>query len=193
MIWAMPALTEPVIASERLRGLPQPTLRAEGLTVRPWAPDDARAVFEAYQDPAIQRWHVRSLIDLAEAMELIGSWQRRWQEATGCEWATVEDATLVGGVAIKRIDRWDGIVEPAYRVAPGARGRNTAGRAVSAVSRWAFEVLGLHRPELIHSTGNHASCRVAARAGLAPEGTMRGRGLHVDGWHDMHLHARLAD
>lgn len=33
--------------------------------------------------------------------------------------------------------------------------------------------------------------RGAAKLGFAVEGTLRGSGRHADGWHDMHLHARL--
>ncbi len=44
----------------------------------------------------------------------------------------------------------------------------------------------------MHSTRNEASCKVALAAGFAPEGTLRESGKHVDGWYDMHLHARLA-
>lgn len=192
MIWAMPALTEPVLETGRLRALGQPRLAADGLMVRPWEPDDAPAVLDAYQDAAIRRWHVRSVTDLSEAAELIGDWRRRWQEETGGDWVVVEDATVVGRVGIKRLDRCDGVGELAYWVLPAARGRSTATRAVNMVSRWAFEALGLHRMELVHAVDNRASCRVAGRAGFALEGTMRGRGLHADGWHDMHLHARLA-
>jgi RimJ/RimL family protein N-acetyltransferase len=42
-----------------------------------------------------------------------------------------------------------------------------------------------------HSTVNAASCRVAERAGFALEGTKRSEAWHTDGWHDMHLHAKI--
>ncbi len=64
---------------------------------------------------------------------------------------------------------------------------------VDDLTQWAFDVLGLHRLELLHATDNHPSCRAAIKAGFYAEGTMRRQGLHRDGWHDMHLHARLAD
>ena len=32
---------------------------------------------------------------------------------------------------------------------------------------------------------------MAAKAGFALEGTKRSALLHADGWHDMHLHARI--
>jgi len=50
---------------------------------------------------------------------------------------------------------------------------------------------GLHRLELTHSVANAASCRVALRAGFVLEGTRRAEGLRTDGWHDMHLPARI--
>jgi RimJ/RimL family protein N-acetyltransferase len=194
MIGAVPSLTEPVVTAGGMRRLEQPTLGADDLTIRPWRPADAPAVLEAYQDPGIQRWHVRSMTDVCEAAVWIGSWPHRWQAETGADWA-VSDAggRVVGRVGIKRLDLWDGIAEFAYWVVPAARGHNTAPRALTAVSLWAFEVLGLHRLELIHATDNRASCRAAGKAGFEPEGTMRRQGQHVDGWHDMHLHARLAD
>ena len=40
---------------------------------------------------------------------------------------------------------------------------------------------------------NPASCRVAVKAGFREEGVRRGAALHADGWHDMHVHALLAD
>jgi RimJ/RimL family protein N-acetyltransferase len=61
------------------------------------------------------------------------------------------------------------------------------------LTTWAFGELRLHRLELSHSTVNPASCRVAENAGYAMEGIKRGEALHADGWHDMHLHARLCD
>jgi RimJ/RimL family protein N-acetyltransferase len=73
-----------------------------------------------------------------------------------------------------------------------ARGRGNASQALRRASRWAFEVAGLHRVELEHSTRNVASCRAAIKAGFEPEGTKRCHGLHVDGFHDMHLHALVS-
>ncbi len=74
-----------------------------------------------------------------------------------------------------------------------ARGRGVATRALRAITDWMFTHVGLHRVYLEHSTRNEASCRVAAGAGFLAEGTKRSAGLHLDGWHDMHLYARVND
>ena len=80
-------------------------------------------------------------------------------------------------------------IEPAVN-ALARRGwrRGVATAATVAVAGWALADLGLHRLELRHSTANPASCRVAAKAGFALEGTLRSAMRHPDGWHDMHLH-----
>lgn len=189
----MPSLADPVVPSGRMRALGQPTLTATGLVIRPWQADDAPAVLGAYQDPAIQHWHVRSMTDLAEASAWITSWPSRWQDETGADWAVTADGAVAGRVGLKQLDLWDGIGELAYWVTPGARGHGVASRAIMAVTGWAVDVLGLHRLELIHSVANIASCRAADKAGFHAEGTLRSHGHHIDGWHDMHLHGHVPD
>ncbi len=80
-----------------------------------------------------------------------------------------------------------------YWTLSGFRGAGTATNAAAAAARWALEDLGLHRLEIHHSTQNETSCRVAERAGFELEGAMRSALLHEDGWHDMHVHARVRD
>lgn len=79
-----------------------------------------------------------------------------------------------------------------YWVVPEARRRGLASRAVETVAAWALEELGLGRVELEHSVRNVESCGVARRAGFAFEGTMIQKWPQTDGWHDVHLHARVA-
>jgi len=186
----MPELAPTAVPAGRLAGQPQPTLAIDELVLRPWRPSDVEAVVAAYRDPEIQRWHVRSM-SAPEARAWLASWPERWRAETGAGWAVTERDAVVGRVGFRSIDLTEGSAELAYWTVPAARGRNIAGRAVETVSRWMFAV-GLHRLELSHSTGNVASCRIAEKVGFGYEGTLRQQTLHADGWHDMHLHARLA-
>ena len=99
----------------------------------------------------------------------------------------------MGRVGFRVISLDEGWAEVAYWTVPAARGRGIAARSVRVVSEWMFRSVGLNRIELNHSTLNTASCRIAQKAGFRYEGTRRRQQLHQDGWHDMHLHARLAD
>jgi RimJ/RimL family protein N-acetyltransferase len=173
-----------------MASLAQPVIHADGVMLRPWQPSDRPVLLAAYADPAIQRWHCRSMTD-DEARDWIAAWPDRWRTETGAGWAVVEASDIVGQVSLRRVVPQEGLAEVSYWVLPSARGRRIAPRALSAVTAWSFDTLGLHRVELFHSTSNFASCQVALHAGFAAEGTKRGEVRHADGWHDMHIHARL--
>ena len=183
----MPSLIVACRPAGFLAALTQPVLTAGDLTLRPWEPADAPAVAGAYEDPAIRQWHARSM-SLDEAAEWVADWPRRWQREADAGWAITGPGVL-GQVSLRHIDLVEGLASISYRVLPAARGRQLASRAVRTLTRWAFDVLGLHRLDILHATGNKASCRVAQRAGYAYEGTLRGQAKHADGWHDMHVHA----
>lgn len=186
----VPSLATPAVPPGSMAALTQPEIHANGLLLRPWQPSDRPTVVAAYADPAIRRWHCRSMSD-EEARDWLASWPRRWRSETGAGWAVLDAGAVAGQISLRWLDLVEGLAEVSYWVLPGARGRRIAPRALSAVTAWSFETLGVHRVEVCHSMANVASCRVAQRAGFAAEGTKRGEARHADGWHDMHLHARL--
>jgi RimJ/RimL family protein N-acetyltransferase len=214
----MPSLVAPALAAGKLSASAQPSIPGDGLLLRPWQESDRAAVVTGYADPAIQRWHCHTMTD-DEAAAWIAAWSRHWHEETGASWAIVDgvvagqtsleqdgavtgpaglrhdgarDGTVAGQVGLRRVDLGEGLAAISYWVLPEFRGRRIAPRALAALTSWAFGQLGLHRLELSHSTANQASCRVAERAGYRVEGVKRSEARHADGWHDMHLHARLA-
>jgi RimJ/RimL family protein N-acetyltransferase len=128
-----------------------------------------------------------------EARAWVDSWPGRWAQESGGGWAIASASGLLGQISLRRLNLMGGIGEVSYWVLPAARGHRVATRALCALSVWVFDHLNLHRVELAHSTMNPASCRVAGNAGYKFEGIKRREALHRDGWHDMHLHARLAD
>lgn len=187
----MPSLVPPVVPAGTLSRSAQPGLvAAESWLLRPWLVIDVPVEVEAYGDPAIQQWNLRSMNDL-EATEWIEGWADRWRAETDAGWAVTErvSGSVLGRVSLRRIDLEQGLAEVTYWVLPRARDQGIAVAATSAVCRWALGEVGLHRIELVHSVDNHASCRVASKTGFGLEGTLRSALLHPDGWHDMHLHA----
>ncbi|MFC6020966.1 GNAT family N-acetyltransferase [Plantactinospora solaniradicis] len=190
----MPSLVPPVLPAGSLHSLRQPHLAAEGgLRLRPWRVDDAATVRAAFDCPEIQRWHMRRLDTDAEARDWTAQWPARWAAETDASWALVDGPVdrPVGQVGLRNVTLVEGSAELSYWVLPAARGAGVAGRAVTALTRWAFDTLGIHRLVLLHSTRNRASCRVAGKVGYRTEGVLRQAMLHADGWHDVHLHARL--
>ena len=184
----VPATVEP----GAFRSVPQNTIPADPIALRPWQADDVGHVGEAFRDPDVQRWHLRSL-DHGEAATLITSWQQGWTAETSAQWAVTDAASgeVLGRVGLPSVSLYDGIAEISYWVLPAARRRGVATRAARALADWALHDLGLHRLQLMHSVDNPASCRVAQAAGFEAEGLRRSSMRHLDGWHDMHIHARV--
>jgi RimJ/RimL family protein N-acetyltransferase len=173
----------------------QPLLGLDGgLRLRPWAIADADALVAAAADPDIRRWNLLSVQTLDDARARITRMHDRWAAETGAIWAVAEldSDAAIGLAGLNDIALDHGSAEILYWLLPAARGRGAAVEATARLTRWAFEEVGLHRLRLCHSVHNPASCRVAAKAGFALEGTMRSELLHEDGWHDQHLHARIA-
>lgn len=178
----------PTVAPGSLSSTDQPTLVTGAVLLRPWVRDDVPALVSAYQEPEIQRWHARSMT-YQEAEHWVADARAAWSTATRASWAVEAEGRFAGRMTLK-FQLVDGVAAAAYWTRAEARGQGVAPRALAAAVEWAFAV-GFHRVELEHSTLNQASCRVATKAGFAPEGTRRHGVLHADGWHDMHGHGTV--
>lgn len=186
----MPYLAAPAVAPGSLAAHDQPVLRGAGLVARPWSAADVDALVVAYSDPDIQQWHARSM-DALEASEWVAAQAAHWTAERRVDWAVVDlDDAVVGRASLSTMNLADGVAGAGYWVMPDARGQGVAGAALAMVADWAFTV-GFVRIEVEHSTRNPASCRVATKAGYPVEGVRRASAKHADGWHDMHVHARV--
>ncbi|MFI2759176.1 GNAT family N-acetyltransferase [Streptomyces echinatus] len=185
-----------VVPAGRLADRDQPVLPLPGgLELRPWRLDDADAdaLHTAGQDPAISRWNLFTVAGRDEARARIERLHARRRAETGAIWAVAPTGGAAVGLAgLNDVDLAGGTAGVVYWVLPEGRGRGIAVAATRRLSGWALDELGLHRLVLCHSTANPASCRVAEKAGYTAEGTHRSALLHADGWHDQHVHARVA-
>jgi RimJ/RimL family protein N-acetyltransferase len=75
------------------------------------------------------------------------------------------------GYAVKPHD--PGVAEIGYWLAPEARGRGAATRALRLLSSWALRELPIARLQLTTDVENDASQRVATRAGFTREAVLR--------------------
>ncbi|CAL9571955.1 GNAT family N-acetyltransferase [Streptomyces griseomycini] len=149
------------------------------LTLRPWAPKDAAALAELYEDEAMRRWATAPVHDEPSAARWVAEQRRGWETGERLAFAVEEtrasDARPVGNVVLKRPATGSPSAEVGYWTAAHARGRGVAPRALTALSDWAFATFaheGLSRLELLHQVDNAASCRVAEKSGFVLSGLL---------------------
>jgi RimJ/RimL family protein N-acetyltransferase len=156
--------------------------------------DDRQAVLASSQDPEINRWRHRPHADLADAEAYIRRRAGEWARDERYTWAVCEPTTgeMLGEVELTDIDLCHGTTEVACWALPAARGRGMTSTALSAVLRFAFGGLSLHRATYAWADGNTASARVAAKCGFQVEGLQRSAWV-VDGRRvDVNIAGRLA-
>jgi len=105
----------------------------------------------------------------------LARYEQAWDDGSAAGFAVRDsetgDAVGFAGMVQLELEKEEG--EIGYVVAPSARGRGVAGRAVGLLTRWGFETLGLQRIELRIDPANELSARIAVRAGYRLEGTLR--------------------
>lgn len=160
---------------------------ADGVVaLRRWAPDDAAQIAAACADPLIQHWtRVPAGYGEDDARAFVAGAAARWEAGETAELAVVDaadPARLLGSVGLVLIERERATAEIGYWVAPRARRRGVAARAVELLTAWTFASLPIARMELMPYVGNAASAAVARRAGYALEGSQPARdpGPHRD-------------
>lgn len=152
------------------------TAAGPGLLLRAWTERDIPALLAAHEDPVMRRWSRNPITSAAHARDVIARYDAAWRAGTSFFFAIqVLDADggagdPVGSVSVRGLGADSGRGDVGYWTAAPARGRGVATRALNAVATWAFQ-LPASRPldglELIHTVGNLASCRVAAKTGFA--------------------------
>jgi RimJ/RimL family protein N-acetyltransferase len=153
------------------------TLRGERVVLRPWTEDDIPVILAEIEDPDILRWMpiIPRPYTPADARAFV-------TDELGLgphQFAIVVEDRVVGSIGLRVNENDTG--HAGYWLARSERGRGIVPDALRTLSRYGFEELGLGRMELITDPDNHASQRVAEKAGYQREGVLRSHLLHPDG------------
>jgi len=149
---------------------------------------------ELVRDPDVQRF---TRVPVPTPPEWIETWLAVYEQgrADGTrEGYAIEDAGggFLGLAFAVKIDAESATTELGYVVAPAARGRGVASRALGELTDWAFRDRAMLRCELMISVANAASKHVAARCGYTCEGVLRSMYVRPGLRDDLELWSRLA-
>lgn len=182
--------SSPLRAIPDLSALPR-TIDTPRLHLRPYTLADAEAMFAFAKDPALSRqmsWAAHASVDDTRAY--LASLAD--EAATGQPWAiTLRDGTYIGSIGLEdmqwqvaawRVDR----AELGYWIGPPHQRRGYLTEAASAVVRFGFETIGLHKITVGCFETNQGSRKVIERLGF------RLIGRHEDDvWRDGAWHTQL--
>lgn len=164
-------------------------LTSERLLLRPFTPNDAETVFQACQDPDIQRWTVVPSPYRREDAEIfVGQLvPDGWRTGTSLAFAVLPrgGGPLRGAISVFQRSQ-PGTWEIGYWTAREHRGHGYTVEAVSVLAHWSLSTLGVERLEWRAETGNAGSRAVAEKAGFRVEGVLRSnllnKGTRRDAW-----------
>ncbi|HEX7490591.1 MAG TPA: GNAT family N-acetyltransferase [Candidatus Limnocylindrales bacterium] len=155
---------------------PNPPLSDGVVTLRPYRAEDAAAIAVACQDTVIQRWIpiIPVPYTLDDARHFILMTLQAWHDGSGYEFAVTDAATdqCAGSIGL-HLGPNPRRHSVGYLIAPQARRRGYATRALRLLTRWGFAELGIERLALWTLVGNIASQTVAESAGFRYEGLAR--------------------
>jgi RimJ/RimL family protein N-acetyltransferase len=124
------------------------------------------------------------------------TWLERYDQPDGSRagFAIVDEAdgAFLGMAALVTLDLAGRQAEAGYIVAPSARGRGIASRALTLLTDWALDELALERVELRITVENAPSIRVAEKCGYEREGILRSVHFKQGRRNDVAVYARLA-
>lgn len=156
---------------------PDPPLDDGVVALRPFVPGDAQALRDACQDPDIQRFlPLPTPYTEAVAEAYVARTERQWADGTTVAFAVVDAADhrhVLGAVNVAVVDA---VGTTGYWVAPWARRRGVATRALRLLAGWALgppgQGAGLGVVLLEIRPENEASQRVARAAGFRCVGSI---------------------
>jgi RimJ/RimL family protein N-acetyltransferase len=159
------------------------------ISIRPYRLDDAAALHEAAIESVSE---VRPFMPWCRP-DLTVDAARRWIEAQvsafeasqAFEFVILAPAgRFLGGCGLTQIDEMNHRANLGYWVRSSATGHGVATRAIRQLVQWAFNNTALVRLEVVVSTENAASLRVAEKSGALSEGVLKKRLLLQGMWHD---------
>ena len=166
------------------------TIETPRLVIRPFEPDDWRAVHAYAADPAVMRFIPGGAMSEEQARAFVAE--------GGGEEAAVAAVLKAEGRPIGHLPFHPWFHPRIWSIGwvfdPGYHGQGYATEAAAALLCHGFEALGLHRVVATCQPENVASWRVMERIGMRREAHFR-KGVQLDGatWLDEYLYALVDD
>ncbi|HMJ97410.1 MAG TPA: GNAT family N-acetyltransferase [Thermoleophilaceae bacterium] len=158
--------------------IPDGGVRGGAVDLRPLAESDAPAFLMALEDPAVSDGAYHGRLDGGE--DVVREYLARNAERMAAGEAVLlgvweaEAQRLSGSTMVFRVDRDERVAELGFWIAPWARGRGLATKALRLTVGLAIDHLGVERLTGLTGVDNAGAQRAMEAAGLRREGVLRG-------------------
>jgi RimJ/RimL family protein N-acetyltransferase len=170
-------------------------IQAPGLVLRPFVDSDADDFAAAVRESvaSVSPW-MGWCVDgytAADAIAWFAVCRAGAAAGTAFEFGMfdAQSGRFLGGAGLNDIRQVHRFCNLGYWVRQSAQGQGVASRCVPALAAHAFEVLGLHRVEIVVAVGNSASEAVAIKSGALHERVARNRLCINDRPADAHVYS----
>jgi len=173
---------------------PDPPLADELIVLEPLDATHVASMRALGDDADVARFTLLpSPLDHGMAREWVERYVVGWREGTlgGFAVVSAEERVFLGFIGIVRYDPAGSTAELGYIVAPEARGRGVAARALGLLTSWCLDGLGLERIELRIDPANLPSLRLAEKLGYVREGVLRSMPFKDGVRADLAVYSRL--
>jgi ribosomal-protein-alanine N-acetyltransferase len=173
-----------------------PTLTTKRLRLRQIRPDDADAVFAITSDEEAMRFtgHGKHQ-SLDDTRAYIQRHMALYAERRSILWGVIlgEDDRVIGSCSLHHFDDGYHRAEVGYELNRAFWGQGIMAEAVSAIIRYGFTEMALHRVEAIIDIANERSKNLLLRLGFQYEGNLRQRYYMRGSFEDEHYYGLLRD
>ena len=153
-----------------------PTLLGTQVELRALSKTDVPALFEIFSDHRVMRyWSTPAMHDASQAERYFESIQEGFRSQQLFQWGIQVGEDLAGTCTLFHLDLVHRRAEIGYALGYRFWGKGLAQDAVTAVIRFAFETLDLHRMEADVDPRNARSLRLLQKLGFREEGWLRER------------------
>ncbi|WP_211176504.1 GNAT family N-acetyltransferase [Brasilonema sp. UFV-L1] len=164
-----------------------PKLETERLLLRKETPEDAKAVFALFSDPAVTQFHdLDTFTDIEEALQLIKRRTKRFESGSGIRWGIVrkQDNILIGSCGFTW-NKQTHSAEVGYELASSFWRQGIMTEALRAILQFGFETIGLRFVIAGVMLDNIASKKLLENLGFQHKNILKQHGFWKGKYHDL--------
>lgn len=173
-----------------------PIIESERLLLNEQTNEDVQPIFEMFTDEAVTQFYDLHFSEKSEAIELIESDAKRFNELKTVRWAIREKQTgnFVGSCGINRFEHSMDVAVIGYEFLKAYWGQGFATEAITKVAEFSFSEQCPHYVNKIEAyvmLGNKTSEVVLEKLGFKCDGILRQHGKWKGAYHDLKVFSLL--